>query len=67
MITMFFFVVLVQELSIENQLSTIILKVQNCQDIDYKIDDVSKSASETCPYMRIGQRRNLSWYTDLRF
>jgi hypothetical protein len=34
-----------------------------CQYIDNKIDDVSKSASETCPYMRIGRRQNLSRYT----
>jgi len=61
----FFFVVQVQELSFENRLSTIILKVQNCQDIDNKIDDVSRSASEICPDVRIGRRRKLSRYTDV--
>ena len=38
-------------------------KVTNCQYIDNKIDDVSKSASEICPDNRIGRRRNLSRYT----
>ena len=38
-----------QDLSFENCLSTIIIKMQNCQYIDNKIDDVSKSASEICP------------------
>ena len=64
MITMLFFVVQIQELFFLNRLSTIIFEIKNCHDIDNKIDDVSKSASETCPYMRIGRRRNLSRYTD---
>jgi hypothetical protein len=59
----FFFVVQVQKLSFENRLSTINFKLQRCQDIDNKIDDVSKSASEICPDKRIGRRRNLSRYT----
>ena len=42
-----------------------LFKGTNCQCIDNKIDDVSKSASENCAYMRIGRRQKLSRYTDV--